>query len=272
MVDGRQRTHAIIDYMNGRFALRRLRMLPSFDGKRFMDLEPLYRSKIERYQIPVYVIEPPTPERVKYDIFDRVNRGGTRLNNQEMRNALYQGPATQLLEKLAKTESFLNATGHGIKSQRMRDRYVIVRFLAFYLARTGKREATYRSNIDDFLAETMKHLNSQGSNDVPFLEKVFQQAMERSFRVLGADAFRFPLQNYNRRPINMALFEVLVYLFAIMSDSCFDTVLFETLCTRIETLKTDFDSSGYFRGNVDSTPAIEYRFGSVERLLKDFSC
>ena len=36
-----------------------------------------------------YIIQPPTPERVKYDIFDRVNRGGTPLNKQEMRNALY---------------------------------------------------------------------------------------------------------------------------------------------------------------------------------------
>lgn len=272
MVDGRQRISAIIDYMNGRFALKGLRMLPSFDGKRFKDLEPLYRSKIERYQVPVYVIEPPTPERVKYDIFDRVNRGGTRLNNQEMRNALYQGPATELLERLAKTESFLTATGHGIKSQRMRDRYVILRFLAFYLVRSGKRETTYRSNIDDFLAETMKYLNGPGSSDIPSLEEVFHQAMDRSFRVLGGDAFRFPVQNTYRRPINMALFEVLAYLFATVPDACLKTMPSAELGSKIEVLKTEFDNSGYFRGNVDSTPAIEYRFGSVERLLKDFTC
>jgi hypothetical protein len=272
MVDGRQRIGAIIDYMNGRFALKGLRMLPSFDGKRFTELEPLYRSKIERYQVPVYVIEPPTPERVKYDIFDRVNRGGTSLNNQEMRNALYQGPATRLLEKLAKTESFLNATGHGIKSRRMRDRYVILRFLGFYLARTGKHAATYRGNIDDFLAETMKYLNGQGSDDIPFLEEVFNRSMDRSYRVLGGDAFRFPVRNSNRRPINMALFEVLAYLCAIMSDPCFDTLPFETIRSRIKTLKAEFDTSGNFQGNVDSTPAIEYRFGSVESLVKEFVC
>jgi hypothetical protein len=272
MVDGRQRISAIIDYMNGRFVLKGLRMLPSFDGKRFKDLEPLYRSKIERYQVPVYVIEPPTPERVKYDIFDRVNRGGTRLNNQEMRNALYQGPATELLERLSKTESFLTATGNGIKSQRMRDRYVILRFIAFYLARSGKRETTYRSNIDDFLAETMKYLNGSGSGDIPFVEEIFHQALERSALVLGGDAFRFPVQNTNRRPINMALFEVLAYLFATMSSSCFETISPDEMRSRIEALKAEFDTSGYFQGNVDSTPAIEHRFGSVERLVKDFTC
>ena len=218
------------------------------------------------------MIEPPTPERVKYDIFDRVNRGGTRLNNQEMRNALYQGPATEMLERLTQTESFLTATGNGIKSRRMRDRYVILRFLAFYLARSGKREATYRSNIDDFLAETMKYLNGPGSDDIPSLEEITHVAMERSFRVLGASAFRFAVQNTNKRPINMALFEVLAYLFATMSDSCFRVISHTDLQSKIEELKTEFDKSGYFRGNVDSTPAIEYRFGSVERLLKEYSC
>jgi len=91
VVDGRQRITAIVRYLDNAFALDNLRMLPRFNRKRFKELEPLYQSKLERYQIFLYVIEPPTPERVKYDIFDRVNRGGTRLNNQEMRNALYSG-------------------------------------------------------------------------------------------------------------------------------------------------------------------------------------
>lgn len=80
---------------------------------------------VERYQIPVYVIEPPTPERIKYDIFDRVNRGGTQLNNQEMRNALYMGESTELLEKLSKAKEFKQATGNGIKSVRSRDYYAL---------------------------------------------------------------------------------------------------------------------------------------------------
>ena len=54
-----------------------------------------------------YIIQPPTPERVKYDIFDRVNRGGTKLNSQEMRNALYRGASTQLIKEIADSEVFV---------------------------------------------------------------------------------------------------------------------------------------------------------------------
>lgn len=85
-MDGLQRISAIVRYLDNVFFLDNLKMLPQFNKKRFKDLDPLYQSKIERYQVSVYVIEPPTPERVKYDIFDRVNRGGTRLNSQEMRH------------------------------------------------------------------------------------------------------------------------------------------------------------------------------------------
>jgi hypothetical protein len=35
-------------------------------GERKIDI--LYKNKLERYQVPVYVIAPPTPERFKYDI------------------------------------------------------------------------------------------------------------------------------------------------------------------------------------------------------------
>jgi hypothetical protein len=55
-----------------------------------------------------------------------------------------------------------------------------------------------------------------------------------------------------------------------MSDPCFNAIPFETIRLRIESLKAEFDTSGNFRGNVDSTPAIEYRFGSVESLVKEF--
>jgi len=150
VVDGRQRIHAIVRYLDDEYSLDNLKMLPRFNTKRFSDLEPLYQSKIERYQIPVYVIEPPTPERVKYDIFDRVNRGGTPLNNQEMRNALYSGQSTRLLRELSKSVEFQRATGGGIKSKRMRDQYIILRFIAFYLWRKREFDFHYKSNPDDF--------------------------------------------------------------------------------------------------------------------------
>lgn len=269
IVDGRQRITTIIDFMNNKFALKDLTMLLDFDNKKFADLEPIYRSKLERYQLFVYVIEPPTPERVKYDIFDRVNRGGTQLNNQEMRNALYYGQATKLLKELAATEAFLNATGRAISPKRMRDQYVILRFLAFYLLRKKQLSFEYKSNLDDFLAAAMKWLNRAGQNDLDNLKEIFTKAMNLSYKLLGEDAFRFEVTNVNRRPINMALFESISYFFAV---SDIDESNKSNVRVSLEQLKDTFDKSIASTGRVDTTSGVNYRFSEVEKLKETLSC
>ena len=114
VVDGRQRLTSIFEFMNNKFQLSDMKILKNENGKTFNKLAPLLQSKIEDYQIQAYLIKPPTPERIKFDIFDRVNRSGTQLNHQEMRNALYQGKSTTLLNKLAKSKEFTEATGKAV--------------------------------------------------------------------------------------------------------------------------------------------------------------
>lgn len=96
VVDGRQRLTTFIKFLNDEFRLNGLRILKDINGCCFSDLEKekrysKYATSIEDFQLVVQVIKYPTPDKVRFDIFDRVNRGGTPLNKQEMRNALYQG-------------------------------------------------------------------------------------------------------------------------------------------------------------------------------------
>ncbi|EDO8217856.1 DUF262 domain-containing protein, partial [Campylobacter jejuni] len=112
VVDGRQRITTFIDFMNDKFDLKQVKIITDIIGKKFSDLNVIQQRKIEDYQIDTYTIQPPTPEQVKFNIFDRVNRGGTRLNNQEMRNALYQGNSTELINELSKEECFKKATAY----------------------------------------------------------------------------------------------------------------------------------------------------------------
>lgn len=74
-----------------------------------------------------------------------------------MRNALYQGNATELINRLAEKEAFVEATEHSIPANHMKDRYLVLRFVAFYL---WQQHVTidpdtdgpldYRSNVEDF--------------------------------------------------------------------------------------------------------------------------
>ena len=133
IVDGKQRLSTLFSFINNEFALDKLTILKDKNGSRFADLTPLEQNKIEDCSLTLHVIKAPTSDRVTFDLFDRVNRGGTRLNNQEMRNALYQGNATKLINRLAKKEAFVEATEGSIPDDHMKDRYLVLRFTAFYL-------------------------------------------------------------------------------------------------------------------------------------------
>ena len=276
VVDGRQRISAILNFLNNKFCLKDLKILPQCNGKTFSELDFKMQGIFEDYQLSFYIIQPPTPERVKYDIFDRVNRGGTRLTNQEMRNALYKGHSTVMLKDLAASSVFLNATGRGISSKRMKDQYVILRSIAFYLLKKKQHEVLeqngdaieYKSDIDDFLAKTMIFLNEKASKELlEDCKNTFYRAMDNCYNVLGRDAFRFDSESGNRHPINMPLFEVLMYVFSdnkLMEDVDYTK-------KEVENFKRKFDHQQMFSGNVDSTTNLNDRYDLAEELIKQIS-
>jgi len=229
----------------------------------------LEQGKIEDYKIPINVIKPPTPDRIKFDIFDRVNRKGSTLNNQEMRNALYQGHSTRLLDDLAKYDSFLKATDEGISPMRMKDRYMILRFLAFYLWKKGiskdkeGKVVEYRSDIDDFLGKTMSFINRQDENFILDVSKMFDETMILAFDSKGENVFRIPSKE-RKRPINMALMETLGYLFSQIRDKK-DPTMYQKF---IDILLEDRAYIEALTQRVNSTNSVETRFKKIDNILK----
>ena len=278
VVDGRQRITAILDFLNGKLVLKDLKILPSYNNCKFSDLDMKMQGLFEDSQMYFYIIQPPTPERVKYDIFDRVNRGGTRLTNQEMRNALYRGKSTRLISELSKSEEFLKATGNGISSKRQKDNYVILRSISFWLlyrkwdvvlAQNGEA-IEYKSDIDDFLAKMMIFINEKASDElIAECRSMFLRAMKNSFEIMGEDAYRFAAYKdengkSRKRPINMPLFEMLVYVF---SDEC---VSIDSQVTRkaIAKFKNTFDYQKMLMSNVDSSTNVVGRFEAARNLIE----
>lgn len=273
VVDGRQRIGAILDFLDNKFKLKNLRILSQLNECYFKDLEPKLQGVFEDYQLFFYIIQPPTPERVKYDIFDRVNRGGTSLNKQEMRNALYRGRSTEMLDRLCGMPEFLLATGRSINKDRMKDQYVVLRAIAFLMLHRGEfsniQYLQYRGDIDDFLARFMVYINDDATDNlIAKYEALFCHAMSVSYDLLGENGFRFS-GNVIRRPINMPLFEVLTYLFSFMSKNMsFDKRT--ELLRNIEVVKERFDSSNYFSGNIDSTTSVSFRFDCINEIVDRF--
>ena len=268
IIDGKQRISALKLFIENNYSLTKLSMLPELTGKKFDGIAPFLQAKLEDYQLNTYVIQPPTPEYVKFNIFERVNRGGVNLNKQEMRHALYQGKATDLLKFLAESVEFKNVTGEGVKSNRMRDRYLILRFVALYLLKTNQLpNIEYRSDMDAFLASVMRFINYKASDEViEHTRLVCLHGMSNVYQLLGSEALRFnPKGGGNRRPVNMGLFEMLVFAFCYLSS---EDVSSNEASDTVDKYKYLIDDQNLFSGIIDSTEYVNMRFDTAQEIIK----
>lgn len=217
VVDGLQRLTSFHRFLNGDFALilKTGEDQPAhpLDGKKFDDLPIQLQERIEDTQLTLYILDAKAPERAKLDIFERVN-SGSPLTRQQMRNCLFNGPATQWLKKAANSTEFLAASGRSLQQKTMRDREAINRFCAFYLL--GER--SYRSgDMDEFLARALKHMNDN-IHKLDLLREKFAHAMNANRWLFKEHAFRKSLAREEefaaRSVLNIALFDVFSVLLA----------------------------------------------------------
>ena len=207
VVDGLQRLTALQNFVIQRnFSLKNLEFLHQFNDKSFSDLPRDLQRRIEEFEIVAYIINPGTPEKVKYNVFNRINTGGLVLSSQEIRHALNQGIASKLIARLAETEEFKIATTYSVNSDRMLDRDFANRFISFYI----NDVESYKPDLDTFLNESMGKLNSFSEEESDRLLENFKRSMKAAYNIFGAYAFRkmYGGEGERRKPINKALFEV----------------------------------------------------------------
>lgn len=98
VVDGQQRLRAILEYVDGGFALSRAHN-KEFAGARFNALPVEVQSAFMKYEIGVDLLYD-LPYRDILDIFARLNTYTVKLNQQELLNAKYVGYFKQLAYRL----------------------------------------------------------------------------------------------------------------------------------------------------------------------------
>jgi hypothetical protein len=217
VVDGLQRTSTLHEFVNNGFKLQGLEALKKLNGCSFSDLKNLtgdYQTKIEDKKLNLYVIRPSVPVKVVYDIFNRINTGGTNLQRQEVRNCIFLGKSTQLLKELAESDDFKIAINQGISSKRMKDREAVLRYLAFKIF---DYEKDYQGDMSDFLERAMKKINTMKPLEIESLKADFKRAMKITYELFGKKNFRLPTYQTRGR-ISIAVFESVAYFFSIIDD------------------------------------------------------
>ncbi|MEV1007594.1 DUF262 domain-containing protein [Streptomyces sp. NPDC049881] len=221
VVDGIQRLTAIARFMAPEVVkmppliLRGLDYLKQHHGSRYTDLTGRLRIRLRETQLVVHIIQQATPEAVKFNVFSRINTGGMPLKPQEIRHAMIPGAVRGFLADLAEDPAFTTATGGSVSNERMADREMVLRFMAFRLADPAEHVT---QDFDQFLVDSMHRINKAGKDGRERLAREFRQSMKCAVDVFGEHAFRKWNGGKGKSPINKALFETVAVNLAALDD------------------------------------------------------
>lgn len=269
VVDGLQRLSAIRNFMiNKSLKLTSLEFLKKLEGNGFDDLPRNLQRQIEETQLTAYIINPGTPEEVKFNIFRRVNTGGLIMAPQEIRHAMNQGIPAKFVEELSNLKEFQDVTGK-INPERMLDREFITRFLAFRI----KPVSEYKPDLDTYMNIKMGELKTLTEIEREEIKLSFISSMNFVKKVFGEWAFRkvFDL-NERRRPINKALFEVWSAELSRLTEkqrqnlATKGQILFSNF---IELMKSDEVFVASITSATGDKTRVSYRYSKIEGIIKN---
>ena len=248
VIDGQQRISTIAKFYNGDFRLRGVNS--RWVGMKYGDLSDYDRSELDEATLRAIVIRQIQPNNNSsvYQIFRRLNTGGTQLNDMEIRRAIFRGNANEFLTKLNENPDWRDIIGMSESSLRFRDVELVLRVLALS---SGWR--SYAKPMKEFITGYMTFLDSADANILGELEKRFRDSCQAIRSNLGPKPFH--LRN-NR--LNLAALDSVVACSVEVGES-----LTTDLAKGYDELKEDLDYVEFVTHNTSDNVAVSGRFEKV---------
>jgi hypothetical protein len=217
VIDGQQRLTSFISFVDGKFPkgaefkLSGLKVLKELNKKKFTELEKEHQNKIRTTTLHSVIIKKESNEDIKFEIFERLNTGSTKLNEDEIRNTVYRGAYVKLLAELSDNDLFHKIVKKDNFKNRMIYRGMILRFLAL----SEKTYLNYRASMKQFCNKELRDNRNITPEKSKEYRTRFEHCLDLVKTVFGENAFRRYLPGDNNLPgkwastqINMALFDL----------------------------------------------------------------
>ncbi|QCF25348.1 DUF262 domain-containing protein [Hydrocarboniclastica marina] len=265
VIDGLQRMTAIIRFMTDKEW--RLSNLEDIDkrlsGTKVSSLRDesspnhiLYQS-LENLTLPITVLRcdhsKKTHMEYLFTIFHRLNTGGMRLNNQEIRNCIYSGTFNTMLKEINENKYWRKINKLGDKEdQRFKHVELILRFFAFY-----DDLKSYKGILSKFLNEYMR---KNRNPEIDFIDEKLK-LFERTVVLINEKII-----NENDK-IGSSTLEALLVGVASNIDHL-EKLEREDLRDRFEDLKSSRSlSTDYLSGGVAKKEKVEARINESLRVF-----
>ncbi len=204
LIDGLQRVSSVIKFMTGRTpeaaeeqdqatTLVGCDVLPSLNGKTFSDLESVLQLELKRKTLRAIVIRRTNDPNLRYEMFKRLNAGGSPAEAQEVRNASLRIVGANgerflvFLGDCSKRPSFeaLTDTLSEQSKRRLGRQELVLRFFALKNSRD-----TYKGNISDWLDDYSEAVaKNQAAFDYNNEEGAFNSLFDVLAEKFGDEAF-----------------------------------------------------------------------------------
>ena len=158
-------------------------IVPELNGLMYTELPRAIEIKLKRNFIRAEILRKEIDKRLRYYMFKRLNTGGAKLEDQEIRNCtirLLSDDFNKFLVELSKLQEFIYCIDTVSESQvsKKYDQELALRFFAFKNAREQ-----YKHSIGDFLTEYMESASDVGSN---FGSTAERKVFKKTFEILQA--------------------------------------------------------------------------------------
>lgn len=150
---------------------------------------------IKREKIAVSIILKESDKKAKYELFQRLNTGGSLLSYQEVRNAILVMTNAEMfrwMKALSENESFTTCTTSTLTDKNIEEQYdleLVLRFLVLHKLQKDQLERL-GSDVNRFLTNEMIQLATQDNLDYQAYENAFNTTFRLLSGTTGEDSFR----------------------------------------------------------------------------------
>jgi hypothetical protein len=288
VMDGQQRITSLKAFYAGEFKLRGLQVWKELNGRTYSKLPSLVRSGLDRRSISyIVVLRESTVDQedamfLRQTVFERLNTGGVKLEHQEIRNSLFQGPFNDLLLELSRANDFRDAWAlprysedeHEPKAeikafpmyQKMDDAEIVLRFFAL------RHAEHYVRGMHGFLDLYMARARGFAADDLQLLRTLYLDTISLAKEIYGDLIFRpFDVEQseWDSRAHRAFYDAVMVGLASLLDQK---DALIKHRSEIVEATKKLFQENdpGTFTGRGNSKKDVQERIEKYEQMLKRF--
>ncbi|MEK0194625.1 MAG: DUF262 domain-containing protein [Oscillatoriales cyanobacterium] len=181
-------------------ALQKTTYLASLEGKKWDDpndkdnsFTQTQRLLIKRSKIAVNIVEKESDEMIKYELFQRLNTGGSVATPQEVRNCILlmlNQDLYQLMRSLADYESFKKCTALSDRLyEEQYDMELVLRFILLF----DQDEISLQKlggDVSVFLTDKMREMALNKKLDYQHIETAFKTTFDLLNETTGDDSFK----------------------------------------------------------------------------------